>query len=193
MLEVARRLSESGERVALLAFLDTYPHPRHWPLRCWTDFIARRLRHHISALPNLPLRDALPRLLELCRGLLDHLRSRRGGSSERGRKANGSAGIPSALEQLRQSAIEACAQYTPCSYRGKLTFLRAEIASTFPVDPTKIWGNLVSQIEIHNMHCNHVGMITTHAEGVAAELSLCLENALSSKIPTNWTSFEALG
>ena len=45
MLETAHRLVARGEEVALLVFLDTYPHPRYWPLKCWAEVLARRFRH----------------------------------------------------------------------------------------------------------------------------------------------------
>ena len=49
-VEIARRLAERGEPIGLLALLDSYPHPRHWPLRQRLDyFVLRRIRELLSA------------------------------------------------------------------------------------------------------------------------------------------------
>jgi len=179
MLEVAHRLVARGEEVALLAFLDTYPHPRYWPLKCWAEVLARRFRHHFLLLTNLPFRHAAPRLLELCKSFVGHLRSRRGASPNPSQKVGLSDQL--ALQLLRESAMEAFACYQPPYYRGKLTILKAEVATTFPSNPAEVWGTLASQIEIHSIQCNHVGLIASHADAVAAKLSLCLEKALQKK------------
>src|SRR5207244_8108622 len=45
MLEVALRLLERGERVALLAFLDNYPHQSLRPTKFWVDDVLRLINH----------------------------------------------------------------------------------------------------------------------------------------------------
>ena len=180
MLEVAHRLLKRGELISLLVFIDTYPHPRHWPLRSWMGVLARRTRHHASTLMAMPLAEAIPRALHLCSGFLIHLLRRIGVSPGRLRSANNN--MPLALQQVREAAIIAWARYHPNFYAGKLIFFKAEITATtgLPNDVVKIWGKLAQEIEVHTVPGEHLAMHTTHADILAAKLSASLEKAFCS-------------
>jgi len=58
-LEMAQRLSEAGNKVALLVLADAYPHPRYmaWPQRL--RLFVRRVRSHLNEMRQLPLQSAL--------------------------------------------------------------------------------------------------------------------------------------
>jgi acetoacetyl-CoA synthetase len=178
MLEVAARLSGQGESAALLAFIDTYPAPRYWPLGGWIESLIRRIKLHLWTLAKMPPSKSIPFLIKLCRNFSMHLRSRRGGSPQP--QLSILDEDPPALQQLRISAIQAFDQYEPKYYPGKLTFLKAEIMTRFPSNPAKVWSKLCSKLEIYGFPCDHVGMISTHADKVAAQLSLCIEKAAGS-------------
>ena len=180
MLEVAQRLAERGEKIALLALLDTYPHPRYWPLKCWLAVLRRRAKHHATALRRLPFDGALPYIIRVCRGLMDHLRFRRGAYVRRWAAAadNEDNTIPPSLQRVRHSGIVAWAHYRPRYYRGKIIFMRAEVVTRGPDDPIVVWGRLVQNLEVHTMPGDHLGMSTVHAESLAAGLSHCLQKAL---------------
>ena len=62
-LEMAQRLSERGKQIALLAMLDTYPHPRHLSptQRLWLGL--KRIDHHLSDLRRKPLEAATGELV----------------------------------------------------------------------------------------------------------------------------------
>ena len=80
MLEAAHILTQRGEKVALLALLDTYPHMRFWPLRVRVEVLTRRISHHASVLVRLPIHKAVPRFFELSKNLLHQFQAHRGPS-----------------------------------------------------------------------------------------------------------------
>jgi thioesterase domain-containing protein len=170
MLEVARRLLERDEKIALLAFLETYPHSRYWSLRSWIDVLARRAKHHALVLTQMPMRKAVPRIGQLLAGLLEHLRIRCGKFP---RKLSPTVDRQSGCESL----MVAWAEFRPSYYPGKITFLQGEIATSYP-DALSAWGNLAKELEIHKVPGDHVGIVTSHAERAANEFSRCLEKAL---------------
>jgi acetoacetyl-CoA synthetase len=170
MLEVARRLRERGEMIALLAFLDTYPHSRYWSLRSWINVLSRRAKHHAWALTKLPLRRVIPRVGELLAGLVEHLRIRRGAYR---RKRGSTVDIDPKDEAL----LVAWARFRPRYYPGKITFLNCEIATSFP-DAVSVWGNLAAELEVYNVPGDHGGIVTSHAERAANQFSRCLGRAL---------------
>jgi hypothetical protein len=124
MLEVARRLLERGEKIALLAFLETYPHSRHCSLRSWIGVLTRRAKHHTLALTQMPMRR-VPRIGELFTGLLEHLRVRRGRFPRKLRST-----------VYRQSECEALmiawAGFRSRYYPGKITFLQVSREDNIP-------------------------------------------------------------
>lgn len=176
MLEVAQRLTARGEKVALLTFLDTYPHSRYWPLTSWIGVLSQRAVYHTSSMMDLPFTQIIHRLLKLSGGLGGHLRSRRG--TLPAWVANEYAADPSDIHRLRRDSLEAYVRYQPRYYPGRIVFLRALNMTTFPRDPTKIWGDLTSELEIYNMPCSHTALISTHAGIVGDKLTVCLEEAL---------------
>jgi thioesterase domain-containing protein len=178
MLEMANRLLEQKKDVALV-LLDTYPHARCWPLASWIEVTIRRAKYQATGLTKMPRRAAIPRLVELSGKFWDQLRSRGGRYSKF--QTSIDPGVPLPLQRLRESAFQAFAQHRPRYYPGKITFLKAGILSTrFPENAAKIWGGLTADLEIHAIPCNHLDMITTHAEQVADRFSLCIEQLLNS-------------
>ena len=55
--EMAHQLSTTGEKVALLALLDSYTHPRRWPLSCKIGVLRRRIAYRISLAAKVPIRQ----------------------------------------------------------------------------------------------------------------------------------------
>jgi len=179
-IEAAARLSSQGERIGLVALIDTYPDPRYWPIGSWIESIMRRIRHHASTLAKMSLSKSAPFLVELCRNLTNHLQSRLGAPPRYQLYIEDNESP--ALKRLRINALRAFAQTEPKYYPGKLTFLMAENVTRFPNNPSKVWRKLCSELEIFSFSCDHVGMITTHAEAVGMQLSSCIEKASVSSI-----------
>jgi acetoacetyl-CoA synthetase len=79
--EMAHQLSTTGEKVALLALLDSYTHPRNWPLSCHIGVLSRRIAYRTSLAAKVPIRQTvgyyLGRLGDISRNRFrKHLRDR---------------------------------------------------------------------------------------------------------------------
>jgi acetoacetyl-CoA synthetase len=187
MLETARLLTESGEKVALLAFLDAFPHERYWSLMSWMGVLGRRAKHHLSTLIKMPPNKAISHINDLYSKLIDHLRARRG-ESPRNRSSSSyadalmAAKVQNLDRRVEKSHAVACAQYRPRYYAGKLTLLKAADEPHFPSDVTRLWGQFVQELEVHDVPGDHRGSISANANDVAAKLSLCLEKSTQFKL-----------
>jgi thioesterase domain-containing protein len=175
MLEAARRLMERGDRVALLAFIDTYPHPRLWPIKCWIDDILQRIKRHIKMLTEMRPREAASHLALLPAQILNQLRYRAGEPLRLAEDTDDY--LPPGLNQLRIAYTVAVAGYRPRPFPGTVKFLKAELHTGFPSNPALVWGRLGQKLEVHMIRSEHVEMITTHADETADCLSRCLDRA----------------
>jgi thioesterase domain-containing protein len=189
-LELAQRLLENGEEIGLLAFLDTWPHPRFWPFSIWLGVLRERAEYHVRAAMQLSLRQAPSYILRKSWKLVDQVRLRHGKYNQSTPRREGVAppslqwlyGVtPPALRRVRDGSFAAMAHYQPRHYRGKITYLRAGVAGALPRDPTLYWSKLAAEVEVNTLACDHVGMIGEHAETVAAQLVCGLEKTLGRK------------
>jgi thioesterase domain-containing protein len=159
-LEIARRLSEKGEKVALLALLESYPHRRRLPM-------GQRMRLHIHRAKN--------RASRVVRGVHG------GPKNQPGFRPSLSA----AMQRVHDSSSLALERYRPLFYSGKIKFVSQE-CKKFSTDnpyavynPTAVWGHLAREFEIETVPGDHLGIIMTHFESLASVLSRYLEEALS--------------
>ncbi|MGA9072555.1 MAG: alpha/beta fold hydrolase [Candidatus Sulfotelmatobacter sp.] len=156
-LEMAQRLSANGEKIALLAMLDAYPHVPYLSL-------GQRMR--------LAARQA-------GRGL--HILGNSGGSAPYQPPAGIS--LTPAMQRVRDAAYLALTRYRPRFYRGKIKFARAAISSGFPSDAAAVWAPLAEGIEVETVPGDHLGMIATHYEELASVLSRYLGEAFGDTRP----------
>jgi hypothetical protein len=56
-------------------------------------------------------------------------------------------------------------------YPGKIEFVRAAIPTDFPADPTPVWSHLARQFALRSVPGDHLGMMTTHFDGLASVIS----------------------
>jgi acetoacetyl-CoA synthetase len=172
-LEMAQRLSESGEKVALLAMLDSYPHIRYLSTGQRLRLTARLTARRLSAVVKLGMRGALAFVLRPSqRPLLI--------STDRYRPPNGVLLSPS-MRRVRDSSYLALTRYRPRFYRGKIRFVRAEISTEFPDDPVAVWGKLTEEFEVETVPGDHLGIMTTHFDTLASVISCFVKEALSSE------------
>jgi acetoacetyl-CoA synthetase len=150
-LEMAHRLSVGGEKIALLAMLDAYPHLRYLSL-------GQRMR--------LAARQA-------GRGL--HILGRFNGSAPYQPPAGVS--LTPAMQRVRDSSYLALTRYRPRFYPGKIKFVRAAVRSGFPNHAAAVWGPLAAEVEVKTVSGDHLEMIATHYEELASVLSRYLEEA----------------
>jgi thioesterase domain-containing protein len=176
MLEIAQRLLEAGEKVGLLAMLDSYPHIRHFPLTQRMSLMARRARRRASEMRQVLMRDTISEIVRRRRARLQIVRGRGEGASG---QPSTRVSFAKAAEQVRDKAVLALERYGPRFYRGKINFIRAEIPSYFPQDPGAVWGHLAAELEIETAPGDHVGMVAAHFETVAPVLGRYLAEASS--------------
>jgi thioesterase domain-containing protein len=141
MFEVAHRLLERGDDIAKLVLLDTDP-PFGFKVA------ARRITFHLLTLRTLSIGQAVPFLAGRYTALLRRLRARR--------KAHRAASAPALLNTQ------------PRYFPGRLTLVQSE--SQYPVANQR-WSQFAQSLEVHKVACDHLQMITTHADEVARCLS----------------------
>ena len=83
------------------------------------------------------------------------------------------------MQRVRDSAYLALTRYRPRFYRGEIKFVRAEIQTGFPADAAAVWRPLAESIEVKTVPGDHLGIIATHYENLAAVLSNYLAQAFS--------------
>jgi thioesterase domain-containing protein len=170
-LEIAQRLSENGERVALLAMLDSYPHKRYLRFEQFMRLIARRAKRHAGIAMQLPIRQALYYLTH--RSERPSHASRDGGEEIINQPPMNEPLTPT-IENVRDANIRALTRYRPSFYRGKINFVRAEISTYFPHDAAAVWADSADEFELETVPGDHRSMLHTHAETLASVLSRCL-------------------
>ncbi|HXW93191.1 MAG TPA: thioesterase domain-containing protein [Terriglobales bacterium] len=152
ILEMAQRLAANGEKVALLAMLDSYPHIRRLSRGQRLRLAMQQMRYRISG----------------GRSLYTILQS-----------ANGTR-LSSTMQRVRDSAFLALERYQPRFYPGSIRFVRAAIPKDFPADPAAVWGHLAGEFVVETVPGDHLGIMTTHYEELANVLSRYLSEALPS-------------
>jgi thioesterase domain-containing protein/acyl carrier protein len=152
-LEMAQRLGSRGERIALLAMLDAYPHVRHLSFGQRAMLFTRQLRR------------GLPSLGEL--------------TSSAAYKPPTGVSLTPAMQRVRDAAYSALTSYRPRFYDGKIHFVRAATTTAFPKNAAAVWNPLSREIEVETVAGDHLGIITTHYEELAAVLSRHLAEAFA--------------
>jgi acetoacetyl-CoA synthetase len=179
-LEMAQRLSQHGEQVALLAMLESYPYSRFLSLGQRVRLAARVAKHRAYTLSRLPFRDAVSYLTLPSKRRFYFARNVNGNGSARNELPNGGAVSPT-MQRARDTAYLALSRYRPRRYAGKIKFVRAEILSDFPEDPAAVWGNLAEQMEIDTVPGDHLGIVSTHFDSLGSVMSRYLREASGTK------------
>jgi len=159
VLEMAQRLSANGEKVALLVLLDAYPHIRFLSLAQRALLIARQAKRGLRTLGNL--------------------------SGSAPYQPPAGVSFTPAMQNVRDSAYLALTRYRPRFYPGQIKFVRAEISSAFQDDAAAVWTHLAEEFEVDTVPGDHLGMIATHYEMLAAVLSRYLVEAFAENLQSN--------
>ena len=183
-LEIARRLSESGEKIALLAFLDTYPHPRYWPLRArLSHFVIRRIKDSFSEMRTLKTRDAVSFAI-LRSGLLVRKILRKViGTRPLLRTPNTPPVMKSspAVRAVYAGGIAALGKYRPRYYSSKISYLMCGYHHYAPEAPIPVWANLVERFDFQSVPFVHL-MAPTHPAYVANWIFDRIQSALGEDV-----------
>jgi acetoacetyl-CoA synthetase len=169
MMELAQRIRESGENVALLAMLETYPHRDQLPVRMRLGLYAGQAKRHAAIVRQLPGHKRVAYLTSRSERRAYASWDDAGIASSQ--PQSGLAGAP-ALERVRDGEGLAWMRYRPRFYPGKIIFVKAaKSSSLFPHDPGAVWAKLAEKVEIDTVPGDHFGMVTTHHKDLASVLS----------------------
>jgi thioesterase domain-containing protein/acyl carrier protein len=174
-LEIARRLREQGQRVALLALLDT-PFPTRWRrllhalrwLRApWGDNLWRRLRHHRQALRALDRAGRRAYAAEKARAAARALAPRRRAAYR-------------LLREQRASYVGQLLSATPAPFDGPIHLVESEEGRR--QDLAAAWSRVSPRIAVARVPGDHATYIRDHVDRVASILREWLgeESFLSS-------------
>ncbi len=145
-LEMAQQLIASGERVGLLAMLDSYPHISCLSPMQRTRLSARQTWRRVARrLQWLGVSPPYETIVDVSRSPVQ--------------------------QKFRDCSYRALEKYRPRFYPGKIDFVRAAIPTDFPDDPAAVWSSLARQFELKTVPGDHLGMMTAHFESLAAVIS----------------------
>jgi acetoacetyl-CoA synthetase len=162
-LEIAQRLVAGGEKVALLALVDAYPEKRHLSMDQYLRLSVRIALRSAWSLIASPLRPTQPPIAE-------------GADASYGHEPDA---IRRVMQRMREAEYLALRSYRPRFYQGTIRFVKAAISGSFPDNPAAVWSRLAEKLEVKSVPGDHVGMIATHFEELAAVLSRYLAEAAS--------------
>jgi thioesterase domain-containing protein len=169
-LEMARLLTAEGERVALLAMLDSYPEIRYLSFTQRARLVARLATRRATTAMTLPVGDAVSLLLRPSR--------RRSVTPRVSYQPPADVSLSPAMQKVRQSAYLALTRYEPGFYSGKIRFVRAAIPTDFPADAAAVWSHLAGEFEVETVPGDHLGIMTTYYENLASAISRYVKEAL---------------
>ena len=158
--EIARQLSEAGEKVEFVGLFDTTMSPLRWPLRAWFSIIGRRITRLAGNLRDAPLRAAAPPA-----SMQRHHPPLAGVLSS----------VPASIIRVAASALIASARYRPGFYRGQLT-LFTPVGREPGLPPLEaIWRKHARTLSVVETEGDHSTMLSApNADSTAASLTRCL-------------------
>ena len=170
-LEIAQRLSAGGEKVALLALVDSYPYRTQLGL-VQNALLSFRLAKRRILSPSAPLG-----------------RTRAEHSESIDRNPSPGSQIPEAMssvmQRMRDSAYLALKRYRPQYYGGRIKFVRPAISSDFPDDPAAVWSDLAAQFEVETIPGDHWSLLTTEFEKLGSVLTGYIREASGKHFNTD--------
>ena len=170
--EMARRLWESGDEVALVGLFDTMMSPLRWPLRSWLSMIRRRMVRFAAGAIDAPIYSWPPAVWRMgsraCERLRAFLKS-----------------APTTVLKVTASAAIASARYRPGFYPGELTlFTPVDREPGLPSLPA-IWRKHARTLSVVETAGAHSTMFSAaNAESVAASLTRCLLECSERAFPS---------
>ena len=163
-LEIAQRLLAAGEKVGLLAMVETYPEKRH---------LARTQSWLLSF--RIARRRAWSFVESVASGTRSHTSGAVGGNLAHRTPSEISA------DRLRRRIVEAeylaWKNYCPRFYPGTIKFVRAGTSTHFPNDAAAVWLQLAAKLEVETIPGDHLGILETNFEKLASVLTRYMREA----------------
>ena len=168
--EMAQRLLERGKRVALLALIDTYPHPRFMPapMRAW--LFARRMRRHAATMSEMPVSSAMS---YLGRGVQRKLHL----APPLNVDERPTTSLATTMPRVNHRAYRAYFNYRPRFYSRAIRFVTTADKTFFPGNPETVWKRLAGDFEAKTIPGDHFNIVTTEYHQLAEVLTRFVEKA----------------
>jgi acetoacetyl-CoA synthetase len=168
-LEMARQLIADGEKIGLLAMLDSYPEIRYLSLAQRARLVTRLATRRAATAMKLPMGEGISLILRPSR--------RRSLTPKVSYQPPVDVPLTPPMQRVRQSAYLALTRYRPQFYPGRIRFVRAAIPTDFPADPAAVWSGLAAALEVETVPGDHLGIMTTHYQELAGAISRYLVEA----------------
>ncbi|MDP8963997.1 MAG: thioesterase domain-containing protein, partial [Cyanobacteriota bacterium] len=177
--EMAQQLRSQGEKVGLLALLDTEA-PGALKELPRTERVSRHLKNFVQKGPSYALEKVAPKIDSSKKQLLSII-SKNYGKVDQGSERSLQRYVTEvATNDIRQQIREQAANnYVPHPYPGKVVLFRAMDRSGFEAysDAQWGWGSLAAGgLEVHHVPGDHIGILKEpHVQVLATNLRACLE------------------
>jgi thioesterase domain-containing protein len=170
--EMARRLRESGDEVALVGLFDTLMSPLRWPLGSWLSIVRRRMVKFVHSVIAAPIHTWPVAVWKM---------GRRARAGLRGLWKS----APTGVLKVAASELIASARYRPGFYPGELTlFTPVEREPGLP-SPQAIWRKHARALSVVETAGTHSTMFSApNAESSAASLTRCLLVCAERTLPS---------
>ncbi len=174
--EMARRLSESGDEVAMVGLFDTLMSPLRWPLHAWFSIVRRRIRVFVRDVGRVPIYVWPSSLWKMATRAYGKLRDYAAPSQPDGQTIpDFLKSAPASVLKVAASALTASARYRPGFYPGKLTFFTPAAREPGLPSIQTIWSKHARDLSIVEVAGTHSTMLSPpHADSAAASLTSCL-------------------
>jgi pimeloyl-ACP methyl ester carboxylesterase len=140
-LEIARHLTETGGKVALLVMIDAYLSLKNASLLQQLFFYSIRTR-------NYAIRKLLPNL----------------------RKGTPGRAFTPAMRHVEKVGEKALRKYWPRCYQGCIRFVRSDTHLSFP-DQEQIWTKVTKDFVVESVTGNHLELMRTYHDNLATVIS----------------------
>lgn len=167
-LEMAQRLLAKGREVALMALVDTYPHPHFLARDQQIKLVVQRLIGHGREMWNLPWEGAVAYFK---RGLRRRLHVSGCLDLDDPDPSAPPLSFSRTVPVVKEKAYHAYQRYKPRYYPGTIKFITTAVKSFFPTDPASVWYPLTGKLEIEVIPGDHLQVVRTQFEGLAAVLT----------------------
>jgi acetoacetyl-CoA synthetase len=198
-LEIAQQLSQRGEKVELVALLDTQLDEQCLTIQDWVWHQGRRMALELREIRARSWRERVSYLVSKAGHLADRLRVVAGRSPKRagiGEQAlRGVLTLPPRHRKIILGLRVAMAAYRPKPYSGKVTFFHAAIPNPRWPDPLRVWKGVCCELEVVEISAGHSDVILPpNVAGVAQVLDRLLagkECVHSPRVPLQMRSMES--
>jgi acetoacetyl-CoA synthetase len=159
VFEMARRLWESGDEVALVGLFDTMMSPVRWPLRSWLSLARQGIVRIAGGVSAAPIKSWPGAVGSIGRGVCESLRGLLTSAHPR-------------VLKVAVSELIASARYRPGFYPGELTLFRAVGREPGLPSLESTWREHACTLSMVETAGGHMTMFSAiHAESVAASLT----------------------